>query len=375
MAENRTFHSYTIDFFMFKKLAIVGYFLLLGFFLLGIIYYDEIGVFFSRAADGHVLTYFFTQVGSYFEHAEAWNIIMLVFFIFTSLALWILIDLGIHSLSKRIARKINFVQNLSAEKPKIFRIIKFVYSISAQKAVSATMLIFIIVVGSNIFVILYGSSHSLDNYSKIPGKQPVLVLGTAKTLQPSGKPNLYFTYRIETAVDLYKHGKVSYFILSGDGGQSKDDQYDELRDMTNDLVAQGVSIDSIKTDTAGYRTIDSMLRIREFFKTKNLVVVSQAFHTPRAVLAGNYYGMRCLAVNARGDATFTMFLREIRSKTGIMTDLLFANMQPRAGKSNVSYREDFEFKNDQYIWFVIFLIGFSLSVLGLVFKYLDRLAY
>lgn len=54
-----------------------------------------------------------------------------------------------------------------------------------------------------------------DKLEILPKTKVAVVLGTAPNLV-SGYQNYYFTYRIEAETKLYKSGKVTHFILSGD---------------------------------------------------------------------------------------------------------------------------------------------------------------
>ena len=55
-----------------------------------------------------------------------------------------------------------------------------------------------------------------DNVDSIPKNRVGLLLGTSKK-DGAGYENLYFKYRIEAAVQLYKAGKIDRIIVSGDG--------------------------------------------------------------------------------------------------------------------------------------------------------------
>ena len=97
--------------------------------------------------------------------------------------------------------------------------------------------------------------------NKLPHYQTAVVLGTAK-YYTTGAPNLYYKYRIETARDLIKQGKVQQLLVSGD---NKTPYYNEPRVMANDLRRQGVQAVQIQQDFAGYRTLDSIIRADKVF--------------------------------------------------------------------------------------------------------------
>ncbi|XLS30603.1 vancomycin high temperature exclusion protein [Flavobacteriaceae bacterium M23B6Z8] len=101
--------------------------------------------------------------------------------------------------------------------------------------------------------------------------------------------------RVETALTLFKSGKVSRFLLTGDHGQHS---YDEVNAMKAYLQDKGVSPALIFTDHAGFDTYDSMYRAKEIFKVNDAIVVTQEFHLPRAVFLGRKFGIKiygCIA--------------------------------------------------------------------------------
>jgi SanA protein len=53
----------------------------------------------------------------------------------------------------------------------------------------------------------------------------------------NGRNNLYFSNRIQAAVELYKAGKTDYFIISGDNSRKN---YNEPQDMKEALIGYGV---------------------------------------------------------------------------------------------------------------------------------------
>ena len=98
-----------------------------------------------------------------------------------------------------------------------------------------------------------------------------LVLGTAKVLQ-NGRLNLYFKYRIEATVALYKEGKIEFVLVSGDNSVKG---YDEPTDFKDELVKRGIPPEKIFLDYAGFRTLDSVIRAKEIFGQEQITIISQ----------------------------------------------------------------------------------------------------
>lgn len=133
-----------------------------------------------------------------------------------------------------------------------------------------------------------------DNADSIPSCKTALVLGTAKNI--GNRPNIYFTNRIKAAQELYQSGKIKAFIVSGDNGRHT---YNEPEDMCNALIEAGVPDSLIYMDYAGFRTLDSVVRMEKIFGQKEFIVVSQQFHNERAIFLAQYYGMTAYGYNAK----------------------------------------------------------------------------
>lgn len=146
----------------------------------------------------------------------------------------------------------------------------------------------------------YKIEHSTAEYvtsdvQKLPKTKVAVVLGTAPNLV-GGYQNYYFVYRIDAAAVLYKSGKVTHFILSGDHGRKN---YNEPEMMKLALIEKGVPANVIYLDYAGFRTLDSMIRAKEIFGQNEFIVVSQEFHNQRAVYIARQNGINAYGYNAK----------------------------------------------------------------------------
>ncbi|WP_343747772.1 ElyC/SanA/YdcF family protein [Fluviicola sp.] len=161
-----------------------------------------------------------------------------------------------------------------------------------------------------------------DQVSQCPKVKTALVLGTSRT-NKRGNENLYFSYRIKAAVELYRAGKVRFILVSGDNSIKT---YDEPTDMKNALVAAGIPASRIYLDYAGFRTLDSMERALKVFGQKEVIVVSQRFHNERAIYLGEHFGMTVYGYNARDVAKMGGFKTKVRERFARMKvfwDILF----------------------------------------------------
>ncbi len=180
---------------------------------------------------------------------------------------------------------------------------------------------FIFVLWINLEVTKIGKQYSYNSISNIPHNHCAVVLGTNKYIS-AGKVNLYYTYRIQSAVLLYKSKKIDYIIVSGD---NKYKSYNEPISMFNDLVEAGIPKDRIILDYAGFRTLDSVVRCFMVFGQHQFTVISQPFHNHRAVFIGRKRGLEVIAFNAGdqvGRPSIKVILREIGARVLLSYDLL-----------------------------------------------------
>jgi SanA protein len=101
--------------------------------------------------------------------------------------------------------------------------------------------------------------------------------------------------RVKTAVDLYKSGKVRKILMTGDNSHV---DYNEPNAMRSLAVASGVANADIACDCAGFRTYDSLYRARNIFDVTQAVLVTQAFHQPRAIYIAKHLGISVVGIDA-----------------------------------------------------------------------------
>lgn len=149
-----------------------------------------------------------------------------------------------------------------------------------------------------------------NDLKQIPHNKVGLLLGTSKFLK-SGLPNLYFSYRIQATVDLYKSNKIEFVVISGDN--SKKD-YNEPLDMKNELIKNGIPEDKIYLDYAGFRTYDSVIRLDKIFGQKSFTIISQDFHNRRAIYIAKQKDLQAIGFNAKDVDMFNGFKTKLREK-------------------------------------------------------------
>lgn len=182
-------------------------------------------------------------------------------------------------------------------------------------------LFFIFTIWINVSVTILGNKYSYDSIENIPHNHCALVLGTSKYLV-GGRTNLYYLNRIQAATYLYFYRKVDYIIVSGD---NRTKNYNEPIKMYNDLVEAGIPKERIILDYAGFRTLDSVIRGKEIFGQSQFTIVSQPFHSQRAVYIARKRGISAIAYNAEdvvNSFSLELFVREIGARVLMAVDLI-----------------------------------------------------
>ena len=126
---------------------------------------------------------------------------------------------------------------------------------------------------------------------------PVLVLGAG--VYGDGEPTAVLESRLQTALGLWRAGKVRWFLVSGD---NRTLSYNEPQAMRRWLLKQGVPPLLIVSDYAGRRTYDSLLRARDVFRQRKVVVVTSDFHMARALYLAQALGIDAYGVPASSNA-------------------------------------------------------------------------
>lgn len=170
-------------------------------------------------------------------------------------------------------------------------------------------------------------AYIYDEVDKVPEQKSALVLGAARYI--GNRENLYFTYRIQAAKELYESGKVKAFVVSGDNGRHT---YNEPDDMRNALIEAGVPDSIIYMDYAGFRTLDSVVRINAIFGQESFIIVSQKFHNERAVFLAQHYGLEAYGYNAKdlglNRSSYRTKTRELFARVKVFVDII-TNKKPK----------------------------------------------
>lgn len=170
-------------------------------------------------------------------------------------------------------------------------------------------------------IVSSADGKTFSEVKAIPHNKAGLVLGTSKYMR-NGRDNMFYVYRINAAVELFNMGKIDSLVISGDNGTSS---YNEPQTMKDDLTAKGVPPEKIFLDYAGFRTLDSVVRMDKIFGQKQFTVISQKFQNERAIYLAEKNGLNAIGYNAQDlpvSVSPRVFVREKLARVKVFLDLL-----------------------------------------------------
>lgn len=178
----------------------------------------------------------------------------------------------------------------------------------------------------NAWINTQAKNKLFNSTEQIPKTYVAIVLGTSHKVA-GGNENLYFTYRIQSAVDLFNAGVVQKILVSGDNGTM---QYNEPREMRKALIKLGIPDSCIVLDFAGFRTFDSVVRAKEVFGLDSFIIISQQFHLQRALFIANAKGITAYGYVAKdpGSSLKTQ-LREYPARVSAFIDCYILHAKPK----------------------------------------------
>jgi SanA protein len=212
--------------------------------------------------------------------------------------------------------------------------LKNLFTISAVVGSGAILLLGI----SNLTAWLYAKPRTFSLHES-PTAPVAIVFGAG--LARDGSPSPVLRDRVATAAQLYFEGKVSKLLMSGD---NRFINYNEPGAMRDYALQLGVPDTDIVLDYAGRRTYDTCYRARYIFGVQQAVLVTQAFHLPRALITCNLLGVNAWGVPADQRAYHPIAyrywrLREIPATFMALIDVLIRRPVPVLGEPEPIFSE------------------------------------
>ncbi len=144
------------------------------------------------------------------------------------------------------------------------------------------------------YVIAVTRSSTVTDVAKAP-EEPVAIVFGAGSDSPD-RLSLMLADRVQAALQLYRQGRVHKLLMTGDNGRVS---HDEPTAMQNYAMAHGVPADDIVLDYAGFSTYESCYRARTIFGITHAILVTQAYHLPRALYTCRALGIDVVGVGTR----------------------------------------------------------------------------
>ncbi len=163
-----------------------------------------------------------------------------------------------------------------------------------------------------------------------PARPVAIVFGAG--LQRNGNPSWMLADRLDSAIELYRAGKVQRLLMTGDNVTSQ-----EVNSMRNYAISHGVPADRILADDAGLRTYDSCYRAAHNFGLTRAILVTQVYHLPRALYLCNALGVESVGFKAgREDYPNQEYYnsREFMATFLSWVDVTITHPQPEISRQN-----------------------------------------
>jgi len=96
--------------------------------------------------------------------------------------------------------------------------------------------------------------------------------------------------------------------------------------MRLDLMQAGIDSTVIYLDYAGFRTFDSMIRVKEIFGQTDVTIISQQFHNERAIFIAQKEQIEAIGFNAQDvplHADLKVKTREKLARVKVFVDYIF----------------------------------------------------
>lgn len=166
----------------------------------------------------------------------------------------------------------------------------------------------------------------------VPVQRVAIVFGAGLWRDGSPTPVLYD--RVATAAELYFSGRVDKLLMSGD---NRVVEYNEPWAMRTAAIELGVPEEDIVLDYAGRRTYDTCYRASAIFGLDGAILVTQAFHLPRALYLCNQLGLPSVGVEAdqrvyRKSSMIIWTVRETIATLAALWDVHVAHPVPVLGE-------------------------------------------
>ena len=131
--------------------------------------------------------------------------------------------------------------------------------------------------------------------------------------------------RVSVGLTVFESGLCNMIFMSGDSEYA---DYDEVGAMKRVALESGVPDDKIMVDPYGLSTYESIIRFRDVFCGKRVVIVTQEYHLYRALYIADKLGLEAYGVSASLRTYQKQFLMEVRETLARCKDVWMSLVQP-----------------------------------------------
>jgi len=189
---------------------------------------------------------------------------------------------------------------------------------------------FLLLTGARVATGVY-ARQKIVPLTEVASHRVVIVFGAGLWRDGTATPVLHD--RVQTAANMYLAGKVERLLMSGD---NRFVDYNEPAVMRDLALSLGIPEDAIALDYAGRRTYDTCYRAKAIFGVKSAILVTQAFHLPRAIYLCNQLGIDSVGVKAdlriyRKSSLLYWNVRELFATVAALWDVNISHPVPVLG--------------------------------------------
>ena len=157
----------------------------------------------------------------------------------------------------------------------------------------ALLVLAVLLVAPTAWLRIASAGHRSE-ISAAPRADVAIVFGAQ--LEPDGsRPKPFLTARLRATAELVRTGRVKAVLVSGDGESAAGSETNVMRAY---LVELGVDRARIVDDPYGLDTFDTCRRAHDVYGVRRALLVTQAYHLPRAVTLCRNLGIDAVGVDS-----------------------------------------------------------------------------
>lgn len=187
--------------------------------------------------------------------------------------------------------------------------------------ISLGILGFTVYLGINIWMHTSTKNYVIDADDESIKADTIMVLGAY--VYSDGRLSDMLEDRMIYGLKAYENNMADTLLLSGDHGQKS---YDEVNSMRIYAEENGVPSSQVFMDHAGFSTYESMVRAKEIFDVKRMVIVTQRYHLTRAVYIARQLGIEAYGIASDRYIYPKMPYYKLRESVARVKDFMYVNI-------------------------------------------------